>query len=158
MTTENRVNLRLSPACEPYACRVSSNSRIRRRYILAFLVFYCSFALVGTVLAGRALWLGIHAVRGEAEIVTTDSGRGVATVKFIAPNGRVCTDVILYSADHDKGAGERISIRYVPRQPCPVNVRAADSTMWWLFILVPIILLIAGLATGLLVLRRKPAE
>jgi hypothetical protein len=132
-------------------------SRIRVRsqvLILAFLVFFCAFALVVTWVAGIGILDGVRAAGATAEITVDKNARGQSVVRFDGPNGVTCTSLVSYDpAAHGKRVGDRVQVRYTSRIPC-FNVRAADDRTWWLYIFVPLALLAAGVAVTVVYWRR----
>jgi hypothetical protein len=122
--------------------------------ILAFLLFFCVFALVVTWLAGIGVWDGVRAARATAEITVDKNPRGQSVVRFDGPKGVRCTSLVSYDpAAHGKRVGDRVQVRYTSRFPC-FNVRAADDRTWWLYIFVPLALLTAGVVVTVVYWRK----
>jgi len=136
---------------------VPQDKKSRTKFALAFFAFYSVFALGGTVFATWTVWRGLNASPGTARVVAVEDGRGVATVELTGTDGTRCTEVILYdSSDHGTRVGDQIAILYAPGVPCPSSVRAAASTTWWVYILVPSVLFIVGMG-GVFVNSRRLA-
>jgi len=121
---------------------------------MAFLLFYCTFGVVVTGLAGLGVWDGVRAPAATAEIIVDKNPRGQSVVRFPGPNGVSCTSLVSYDPGaHGKRVGDRIEVRYSVRIPC-YNVRAADDRTWWLYIFVPLGLLAAGVAVTVVYWRK----